>query len=399
MTQSFFQACTGAVLVLVLAACATETGPLSMTLDVTETMTPADSVSGEPYLYSSEGRTYLSWIDRGAEGDAMRFAESEGDGWSAPRTIATGDGWFVNWADVPSIAAAGNEMWAHWLEYNGTGRYAYGARVASSQDGGVSWSEPVWLHEDTTAAEHGFATIAALDDGFRAVWLDGRNWADGLEEMTVQARQLGQTLGEEHALDVRSCECCPTDMVAVGGQTLVVAYRDRAADETRNINIVRFVDGAWQEPYPLHEDGWQIHGCPVNGPALASAGQTVVAAWFTAPEQSPQVRVAFSNDAGATFGDPIRVDTGAAIGRVDIVLLDDGSAIASWIAGSDQAGIIARRVSPDGRMSEPTTVVATSAARSSGYPRMVRQGQELVFAWTGTEPTRHVKTARATVSL
>jgi len=46
------------------------------------------------------------WIERLGEGRfSLRFALKEADGWSAPRVIADGANWFVNWADFPSMVA------------------------------------------------------------------------------------------------------------------------------------------------------------------------------------------------------------------------------------------------------------------------------------------------------
>ncbi|HLM67635.1 MAG TPA: hypothetical protein VK358_08920, partial [Longimicrobium sp.] len=60
---------------------------------------PAAEGSGEPNLtVGPDGRVYLSWIEPAADGaHALRFSVLQGDAWSAPRTIASGRGWFVNW--------------------------------------------------------------------------------------------------------------------------------------------------------------------------------------------------------------------------------------------------------------------------------------------------------------
>ncbi|MFT4605015.1 MAG: hypothetical protein ACI9W4_001754 [Rhodothermales bacterium] len=396
---------------LVLAGCTAEGadpilpgGPLSLALDVQEMVVPADTLSGEPYLISADGQVHLSWLDRTSTGAAMRLARMDGASWGLKSTIAAGDRWFVNWADVPSIVSNGPEMWAHWLEYNGDGRYSYGVRVSHSQDAGQTWETPTWLHDDRSPVEHGFGAMAASGGKVHAVWLDGRKWAEGVQEMTVRTRSLGETPGPEFLIDDLTCDCCPNAMTALDDGGLIMAYRNRTETEVRDIHVARMVDGSWEEPKAVHEDGWEIAACPVNGPALDASHGNVAIAWFTAPNDQPQVNVAFSNDSGETFGAPIRMDTGAAIGRVDVVLLDDGTAIASWIqgdpaTGGSEAGITARRVAPDGRQSEAVTVVPTSSSRTSGYPRMVRDGDALVFAWTGTQPTRSVRTARAVMTL
>ena len=380
-------------------------GPLRLSLEVTDMAVPTDTVSAEPYLVADGDAVYMSWLDRTRTGHAMRLARMDGGAWGLMGTIVQSDSLFANWADVPSIAADGEEMWAHWLKYNGEGRYAYGVRVARSRDGGQTWGSPEWLHDDRSPAEHGFVSMASVGGRFQAVWLDGRQWADDVHEMTVHTRNLGESFGRETNLDSRACDCCPTDAAVTENGALVVAYRDRSADEIRDIYTARMVNGRWEDPQPVHEDGWQIAACPVNGAALDASGRDVVIAWFTAPNGDPQVNAAFSDDAGATWGDPIRLDTGGAIGRVDVVFLEDGTAVASWIQASggmsqqDEAGVIVRRVAPDGRVSESVTAIPTSASRASGYPRMVRWGGTLIFAWTGTQPERMLRSARAVMEL
>ena len=69
---------------------------------------PAAPGSGEPNLaLAPDGSMLLSWTERDGEGYRLKFARRQsGDEWSAPREIAQGDDWFVNWADFPSMAVA-----------------------------------------------------------------------------------------------------------------------------------------------------------------------------------------------------------------------------------------------------------------------------------------------------
>ena len=56
-----------------------------------------------------------------------------------------------------------------------------------------------------------------------------------------------------------------------------------------------------------------------------------------------------------------------------------------------------RRVRPYGSKSAPVTVSAMAGGRGSGYPRMVADGDELVFAWTDRDTKSQVRTASARV--
>ena len=135
-----------------------------------------------------------------------------------------------------------------------------------------------------------------------------------------------------------------------------------------------------------HADGMTVRPASLDmfGPAIDARDRAVAVAWLPAAGDTPKVNLAFSDDAGAPFGKPIRVDDGTPSGRVDVALLDDGSAMVSWlerVAGSGE--VRARRISADGLRGPALTVAPSGTARSSGFPRMARSGRNLVFAWTG----------------
>lgn len=342
---------------------------------------PAGPDSAEPYLTTTrDGALLMSWI----EGKSLKFAEYRGGKWSSPRTIATRDDFFINWADFPSIVEdAKGTLFVHWLQKSGAGTYAYDVRVSSSLDRGRSWSPARILHSDRRPAEHGFVSMVPLPkSGVAAVWLDGREMRGEEGPMTLRYAEIDSALRvtNEKLLDNRVCECCGTAMTATSRGPLV-AYRDRSTTEMRDIGILLVQGGTARV---LNEDGWRINGCPVNGPQLDARGERVVAAWFTAPNDQPKVHVAFSRDGGAHFGKPVRLDSGrTAIGRVDAVMLDDGSALVTWIEGAAQAaGIMLRRAYPDGRLDPPVRLAATSSARSAGFPRGALLGNTAYFAWT-----------------
>jgi hypothetical protein len=108
--------------------------------------------------------------------------------------------------------------------------------------------------------------------------------------------------------------------------------------------------------------------------------------------------VAFSKDAGRTFGSPVRIDDGVSLGRVDVELLSDGSALVSHIEQADQrAQFRVRRVDPSATLSPSVTVAGIDAGRASGYPRMALHQGELVLAWVERDGSRRVRTAAARI--
>ena len=359
------------------------------------------SHSGEPHLVATEdGRALLTWLEK-VEGrtHALKMAERVNGVWSEPKLVVEGDRFFVNWADFPSILELADGRWiVHWLEKSSQATYAYHVKLAVSGDRGETWSDPFSPHRDVSPTEHGFVSMVPWAGGAAVIWLDGRQ----MDERYTRSEDVGSggagdrgamsirfttlsadgSLGEDALIDGRACECCATALTAATSG-LVAAYRDRSDAEIRDVAVVRLVDGSWTEPRHVGSDNWYYPGCPVNGPQLSAAGDTVVVAWFSAPEQRPRVQVAFSTDGGATFGEPLRVDDGRPRGRVDIEFLPDGAAMVIWLELTEEgAEIRGRRVVSSGVMDDSWPIAQTTEARASGFPRMARVGDELLFAWT-----------------
>lgn len=371
------------------------------TAAVQELPSPAGPGAAQPFLSADHrGRLLMSWIEPvGATGRfALRFARFNGQ-WSKAQTIVERADLFVNWADFPSIVSGSKgTLIAHWLQKIGSGTYAYDVRYALSNDDGRTWSAAMVLNRDGKIVEHGFASFVARDSGgFAAVWLDGRQMPENSEEGDMSLRYADidarGRIARDVMLDQRTCECCTTTM-ARSGDNFVVAYRDRSGKEIRDIAIVRVGAKTVSTPSRLHDDAWQIAGCPVNGPQIDARGNRVAAAWFTGANNQSRVNIAFSNDGGSTFAQPIRMDSGAPMGRVDVLLLSNNDALVVWMEGvGNAAQVSARRVSPSGRLGPIVKLAGSSSARSSGFPRATLIGNKAYFAWTEPSTPKKVHVA------
>ena len=365
---------------------------------------PAGPASAQPFLTASTRGTILSWFENVQGQSVLKFASRAAGAWSTPRTIVSGDDFFLNWADVPSVVRLQNgTLAAHWLRRNSPRGAGYDVEIATSSDEGQTWSRPFSPHHDGTKTQHGFASLFEMSGvtPFGLVWLDGRATTppadpddDATGEMTLRGARYDAAWQQQadDGVDLRVCDCCPTSAATIS-DGIVVAYRDRSADEIRDIYVTRLVNGAWSEPAAVHHDGWRIDGCPVNGPVLSASGRDVAVAWFAAPQDQGHSFVAFSRDGGRTFGDPVRVDDEGAFGRVGVALMPDGSAVVSWIElANRQATLKIRRVGRDGTRSAAVPVLDVGARRGTSYPRMARGDRELVLAWAGDDSMR-VQTA------
>lgn len=348
--------------------------------------------SAEPHLATtSDGTVVMSWLEPSGEGVALKWSKLTEQRWSDARLVSSGDSWFVNWADFPSVQPITDDIWAaHWLVKRPGGTFAYDVAISISEDAGTTWDDPITPHDDDTATEHGFVSLFPSDGGVAALWLDGRNMqpsedGHGHGGMTLRSAVIGTSdeLTNKTVVDDLVCDCCQTD-VALTSSGPVAVYRNRTEDEIRDIYAARFENNEWQAGAPIAEDGWKISGCPVNGPAIDANENTVATAWFTGANNNTTVRFARSTDAAQSFSAAIDIASDRPIGRVDTVLLADGSALVSWLrsASPSTGEVRIRHVATNGHLGPSHLIATTAAGRMSGFPQMVLRGDEVVIAWT-----------------
>ena len=379
-----------AIVVLAGIAAAAQT-PQPWTVKIQPLQLAADRGSNGPQLSVSNKGVLVSWIENGDNGTTLKFAERTAAGWTQPATAASGEDWFVTEADTPSVLRLSNgTLVADWMQSSSDEFEASNLRLTYSKDNGKTWSKTFLPHHDGTITQHAFATLFELANGnLGLVWLDGRLTVKDREHgpMTIRYGAYNAQWAQvsDRSIDAKVCDCCTTSVARTTDGPIAV-YRNRTDDEIRDIYVTRYEKGAWTAGKPVHDDGWQIHACPINGPAVSAQGNNVAVAWFTAKNDQGQAWVAFSKDAGRTFGQAIRLDDAASTGKVDVEMLDDGSVLATWIEFANQrAQLRARRIEASGARSAPVTIAgAPGTGRVGGVPRLARSGNEFVFAWVDT---------------
>lgn len=354
--------------------------------------------------------------EAGADGAArvmrLRVARLRQGAWSPPVTVVESARLLANWADVPLVVAGpGESRVAYYMDTVDAESFAYDLMIAASADGGDTWKLLGKAYADTTRGEHGFVSSVASAGGVRAFWLDGR--AAGAHghghtsggAMTLRTTLVrGQEIAEEdRLLDERVCDCCGT-AAAMTADGPIVVYRDRSADDVRDIASIRLLADRVAEPVLVHRDNWRIAGCPVNGPRVVARGRDVAVAWYTYAGETPRVRVAFSDDAGASFSPPVEVDgphgARAPLGRVDLVLADsqpDGPTrvVVTWMASErERALVLARSVDRRGGLGDTVALVETRADRAAGFPRLARIGASMYLAWVEPGASSSARVAR-----
>jgi hypothetical protein len=348
---------------------------------------PVSVPSGKPaygprLAAGEESQLILSWMERQEDGALLRFSKLDQGAWGPATTVTQDDRMFVNWADLPAVTPlAANSLIAHWLSYVADATYAYQILTSFSDDGGATWRKSSSPHKDGTPTEHGFVSAYSTDNAVGLVWLDGRETPDA--GMTLRGATLRSdgSLSDEALLDELVCDCCQTDVAKTDAGPVAI-YRNRTAEEVRDIYVSRHLDGQWQPGVSVSDDGWVISGCPVNGPSIDAAGDLVVVAWFSAANNEPIVKAVFSKNTGKSFSEPVTIASKGATGHVGISVIDRNSYVVSWMeSGNDgEYSIKLRSLTLDGQMGSVQTVGRTSMARN--VPQMVRVGDKLILAWT-----------------
>ena len=365
--------------------------------------------SSESFLFSTDKDLFISWTEQVLDSNFLYISKLEGDSWTNKELITKGTDWFVNWADFPSISLneVSGSIFSFHLQKSSEETFSYDVNYhINSKD---TWNDMNKIHDDNTFSEHGFVSSIPYKDGFMVSWLDGRNTygvgdhGHAKGAMTIRSAVLDSNgnIVSQNVIDKMVCECCQTSMAISGGIPIVV-YRNRSDSEIRDIYFSRYIDSNWSDPKPVHDDGWEINGCPVNGPNVDSYGDNVVVSWFSASNGRPKVNLKFSTDNGRTFGDKILIDEveNSPLGRVDIEFISETEAMISWLSTVDGKGkLLIRKIKTNGDIGPIKVVEEVSTERSTGFPQIEEFNDDVYISWTdNSESGKKVRVTKIPLS-
>ena len=365
--------------------------------------------SSESFLFSTDKDLFISWTEQVLDSNFLYISKLEGDSWTNKELITKGTDWFVNWADFPSISLneVSGSIFSFHLQKSSEETFSYDVNYhINSKD---TWNDMNKIHDDNTFSEHGFVSSIPYKDGFMVSWLDGRNTygvgdhGHAKGAMTIRSAILDSNgnIVNQNVIDEMVCECCQTSMAISGGIPIVV-YRNRSDSEIRDIYFSRYIDSNWSDPKPVHDDGWEINGCPVNGPNVDSYGDNVVVSWFSASNGRPKVNLKFSTDNGRTFGDKILIDEveNSPLGRVDIEFISETEAMISWLSTVDGKGkLLIRKIKTNGDIGPIKVVEEVSTERSTGFPQIEEFNDDVYISWTdNSESGKKVRVTKIPLS-
>ncbi|HTE14482.1 MAG TPA: sialidase family protein [Burkholderiales bacterium] len=341
-----------------------------------------------------------------AEADAKRDARQllyrqstdGGRSWNGPVRVdsAPASIYDLTRGNDAQIAASGQRVLTAWTA-KGSGWQGSGPLMtAISIDGGKTWRAGGNPVDDAATSGHAYTELNAATGAFDAVWLDGRDGAQGLRH----ARSRDGVQWEKNTtVQSNTCECC-WQSLARRNDDLLVMFRGK---DPRDMQLSALPRGAtgWASRGRVGRFDWDFKGCPHTGGALAAtAGANALhAVVWTGANAAQGLHHLMSRDGGATWNATRRLGSQDAQ-RADIAISDDGKTLAAvWdqLEGSQRLIYTAYTRDEGKTWSAPRRLSATHV--DAIYPRVVPIRGGFLALWTESkaEGSRVINILKTTV--
>jgi hypothetical protein len=291
--------------------------------------------------------------------------------------------------------------------------------IARSTDGGKTFGPGTSLQAAGAAGDRGWPSLSIGRDGVaHAFWLDHRGLAASPADATVTKKpaaahgaghtthdgaamaqksaiyhaSLGKAASAERSIAPGVCYCCKTATATGAAGRVYAAWRHVYPGNIRDIAFAWSSDGGqtFSAPSRVSEDGWQIAGCPDDGPAMAVDGKGVVhLVWPTVIGGASPEGVLFyaTSSDGRSFSPRVRLKTlGSAHPTHPQIAVDGaGRAVVAWDERIDGRRVVAARVVSPSQRSDAPPIVLTDGEPGQ-YPVLATSGSTMLAAWaTGGE--------------
>jgi hypothetical protein len=188
------------------------------------------------------------------------------------------------------------------------------------------------------------------------------------------------------------CYCCKTALASGTRGALYAAWRQVYKGNVRDIAFAASRDGGltFSTPVRVSEDGWEINGCPDDGPAMAvdQAGRVHIV-WPTVMVANGALEGALfyaSTRDGRTFTKRLRVPAEGSPkpSHPQIAIDQHGRVIVAWdeLIGGRRT-VMARVIGPAGAARlEPVPRHALLLEAPGAYPVLAATSSAVIAAWT-----------------
>jgi hypothetical protein len=280
---------------------------------------------------------------------------------------------------------------AFWLSDAGRGDRVL--HTAVSKDYLNSFEAPIAVATGTRGTPAFFGAEVSEKGEILVAWLgrdpDGESIPGTASLLVSRSRDGGSEFSTPIVVASNVCPCCRPTIVAGVDGAWIVAWRDADADNVRRIRVASS-NGAgepWETWPPLPGPGWQIHGCPHSGPAIALHEGVFHVVWYSEAEGVPALLSTSRPLDGGPYSTLRRIapevndanhpSLGVVGGRLFVVFQGRSPDVRD---GWGQTGVFLEALDGDG---QGETIRVPSGEGSASYPSItdLRAGRLLV-AWT-----------------
>jgi hypothetical protein len=343
--------------------------------------------------FDAGGRLWAAWVEGGRV--LVSSSPDAGSSWGravpvTPVPVEVDD----NGEGRPKIALGEKGVvLVTWTERLAT-PYSGHVRFSRSVDGGRTFSPPVTVNDDPAVTGHRFdALVAGPGSRVTVAWLDkrdrdraragGRPYA-GAALYTALSLDGGATFLPNRKVADHVCECCRIGGTRDAAGKVVLFFRAIFGPRTRDHALVRLDEAG--VPGPVRRatfDGWEIDGCPHQGPALAVGDDGVLhLAWYTA--EGPNGRGVFVSRLapdGTAVGAPVRVASEESKARHPALLVSGREVVLAWRESRDGVTRILVKRSRDGGATWESPREAARSTGAADQPLLVQGPDGPTLSW------------------
>ena len=204
---------------------------------------------------------------------------------SDPISVTSDSNVFLSETEGPRMAVSGDKIA---VGYQISGEWETGGRVVISNDGGLTWSDPIVLNADASVD---FFMPCVGFDPYDSPFV-GLKWGANptLEGIMTFNAFLGEfnspVDGSASMMGDAVCECCPSDPFSYDG-----VYYNIVRNNNNNIRDMWLAvsdDGiTWDESLDIDPTNWLTNTCPATGAShTITDNGTLVTTYMSAPNGS-----------------------------------------------------------------------------------------------------------------
>ncbi|MCU0324628.1 MAG: glycoside hydrolase [Spirosomaceae bacterium] len=260
---------------------------------------------------NTKGEILLTWTEKDAQGVAsLCFATStDGKNFSEKKTVFSGSG--LNNSRMMRAKILSKKDGSYVAIFSlraetvpsqgGRGGRSSNIVYTVSKDGGNTWTTPANVDSDPKQGiVRGFFDAVVLpNDEVAVAYL--KDVANSTKHEERDLRMVISKNGEmqpEKLIDPVVCDCCPISLMVDTKGNLNVIYRDNNNDIRDMARMVSADNGvSFSKPEIVHDDKWEIKGCPHSGASSVSVKNEQFYTWFSGT-QNGQSGVRLSDSSG-----------------------------------------------------------------------------------------------------